>query len=91
MSTPARAPFLQLSQEQTLDGDHDSCDRGDLLCHGALPPPEEQESNSHPASCSTHELILRSFLLPGGKRRGFFPLAEEFLSLQPLKNGGSRF
>ncbi|XP_039204350.1 uncharacterized protein LOC120310227 isoform X1 [Crotalus tigris] len=88
---PVGAPFLQLGQEQTLDGDRGSRDRGDLLCHGALPPSEEHECNSHPASCSTHELILLFFLIPDGKGF-FFSVTDEYLVfLQPLKNGGSRF
>ncbi|XP_058028300.1 uncharacterized protein LOC131192795 isoform X2 [Ahaetulla prasina] len=57
---PVGAPFLQLCQEQTLDGDHGGRDRSGLPGCGALLLPEEQESNSHPTTCSTHELILLS-------------------------------
>ncbi|XP_070599969.1 uncharacterized protein [Erythrolamprus reginae] len=57
---PVGAPFLPLCQGQNLDGDYGGCDRSVLPGCGALLLPEGQESNSHPTTCSTRELILLS-------------------------------
>ncbi|XP_070591838.1 collagen alpha-2(XI) chain-like [Erythrolamprus reginae] len=57
---PVGAPFLPLCQCQNLDRDYGGCDRSGLPGCGALLLPEGQESNSHPTTCSTRELILLS-------------------------------
>ncbi|KAM6472438.1 uncharacterized protein PHA67_005384 isoform 1-T1 [Liasis olivaceus] len=74
---PVGATFLQRCQEQTLDGGRGGRAGGGLPGCGALPLPEEQESNSHPATCSTLELIL-VFLPAIRYQRMFFQYLMDF-------------